>query len=79
MVKFSGKTRAGADILGIGLSRENCRRLLEGHPIRFAAAEMIPGLALTPVEVVIVGGEDEAAIVREITESALDHGVEVKG
>ena len=84
MIKFGGLT--GDDnqgrLIGIGLSRENCRRLLEGQPITFELFEIgfdvvdVPGGTGGKIgppmkaRVLIVGGETEETILAELREVA---------
>lgn len=48
----------GRRLIGFGLSRENCIRLLAGQPITFNLGEIDPALA--DCDVWILGGETEA-------------------
>lgn len=67
MIKAVGKTPEGKTLLLIGLSRENCRKLLKKQPIVFDAGELdIPGLHVS-----IVGGNTEADIARELRQFGL--------
>lgn len=74
MIKARGKTNDGRAFLLLGLSAENCRRLLEGQPIKIDTQSPPPaGVALNdgPV-IVIVAAQTEtelqAAIEPLITE-----------
>lgn len=70
MIKFTLVAEDGARILGIGLSRENCARLLSDQPITYALEEHgIP--ELRGFRVVIVGGETEQSI-RDQIEDAIE-------
>jgi hypothetical protein len=71
MLKFCGNNReTGRLVLGIGLSRENCEKLLEGRPIHFHTAGM---LGLPEIEVFLLAGESEDAIALDVLRSgALD-------
>ena len=40
MVKFSFESNDGTTCLGLGISRENVNRLIEGKPIRFDLREL---------------------------------------
>ena len=60
MIKFRGQ-RAGVDLIGIGLTRENMERLKDGQPIVSDLRE----LALD-AELVIVYGETAADIERDL-------------
>lgn len=59
MIKFAGTSKRGTPLIGFGLSRANCERLLAGQPIRISVDEMNPNL---DIEVIIFAGETEAAI-----------------
>ena len=64
MIKFSAtNTETGQPILGIGLSRANCDKLLAGQPILFdtSAMEGLPDLA-----VYIMAGETEEDMALEM-------------
>jgi len=61
MIKARGTTGDGRPLMVIGLSRENCERLLDNKPISFDAAEL--GLKLS---VIILGGEDEEEIAEDL-------------
>ena len=63
MIKFAGNTTNDTPVLGIGLSRENCDRLLEGQPIRFTT-EFMQGIPV--LEVFIMGGETEADMMNDM-------------
>ena len=91
MIKFGGLT--GDDnrgrLIGIGLSKENCRRLLAGEPITFELAEIgfdvvdVPGGTGSKTgppmkaRVLIVGGETEASILAELEDVAREVGAPV--
>lgn len=68
VVKFVAKNaKNGKRLLGFGLSRENCARLLLGQPIPVDLAEMgVEGL-----EMVIFAGETEAALEAELRQHGL--------
>jgi hypothetical protein len=57
MVKFLATQADGRRLLGLGLSRANCNRLLAGEPIAFKL-EAIPGLEAKG-DVIIFAGETE--------------------
>lgn len=58
MIKFSGATKAdGTALLGIGLTRAECERLIGGIPIGFTTDGMD---GLQRLEVLLVGGESES-------------------
>lgn len=61
-------TNDGAHVLILGLSRENTKRLLAGQPIRVDVAELrkTAGLTGSVEQVLLVAGEDEAAIERDL-------------
>lgn len=85
MIKFSGMT--GEDkrgrLIGIGLSRRNCEKLLEGDPILFELEVL--GLRVTTIgepyprraQVLIVAGETEEAILAELKATASAAGVTI--
>lgn len=59
MIKFKAYNAKGEDICGIGLSRANCEKLLEGHPIGLRPDSMeLPW----PGEIILIAGETEEAI-----------------
>ena len=67
MIKFAGNdTQTGRPVLGIGLSRENCDRLLEGQPILFDTANMTGFPDLT---VCIIAGENELFIAASLVQA----------
>ena len=60
MVKFSGtNSGSGGPVLGIGLSRENCERMLEGNPITFTTDSMA---GLPALELLLFAGETDDEI-----------------
>ena len=64
MIKFSAtNTETGQPVLGIGLSRANCEKLLAGQPILFNTSGMA---GLPALEVFILGGETEEAMALEM-------------
>jgi hypothetical protein len=66
VIKFHGTASDGGELIGIGLSRKNCERLLAGKPIHFKLSDMAAsGLAMKG-EVLIIGGETEEAITAEL-------------
>ena len=72
MIKFAGNNAKGQPVIGIGLTRENCDRLLEGHAIQFTTAGM-PG---TPVvEVCVFAGEDDEALMASATAASDNYQV----
>lgn len=64
MIQASGQQGNGDRFILIGLSRENCTRLLDGQPIVVDLNAHGAKAALT-----IVGGETEADIEREIRQN----------
>lgn len=69
MIKFHGTASDGSELIGIGLSRENCRRLLDGKPIHFKLADMAPSGLQLKGEVLIIGGETEQDITDQLHQS----------
>ena len=70
MLKFAGSDReTGRPVLGIGLSREECTKLLAGNPIQFDSTGMT---GIQPITIFIFGGEDEITMAFDM----LRHGVE---
>lgn len=67
MIKFIGE-RDGKPLVGIGLSRADCERLLEGKPITVDVAEMDPKLR---VELLVFAGENEDHMVAELRRSGI--------
>lgn len=75
MIKFHAIRRDGAHILGLGLSRINCERLLAGQFITVKLDEMRALGSQLPWEgeVIIMAGETEASITDEMVKyGALD-------
>lgn len=67
MIKATGRTADGDTLLLLGLSRLNTRWLLRGQPIRVNGLDVgLPGL-----QVLIVGGETEDAIITELVKLGL--------
>ena len=63
MIKFSAASReTGRPCLGIGLSKENCDRLLEGQPIQFSTE----GMGLPVLEILILAGATELSITADL-------------
>lgn len=60
MIKATGGGRDGVPFLLLGLSAENCRRLVAGQPIRVRADQVDP--RLPALNVLLVGGETEESI-----------------
>lgn len=69
MIKFLG-VRDGRPMLGLGLSRGNCERLLQGKPI-FIDLKVMIGLRDAPdmndATVLIFGGENENEMQAELS------------
>lgn len=59
MIKFSGTNERNIPVIGLGLSRANCQKLLSGHPIRISLDEIVPSL---DAEIVLFAGETESAM-----------------
>lgn len=59
MIKFTAKNVRGQDVVGLGLSRANCERLLAGEPILVPLDELVPGAT---IEVLVFAGETEQAM-----------------
>lgn len=69
MIKFLG-VKDGRPMLGLGLSRGNCRKLLEGKPI-FIDLKVLLGTSdlradLNDATVLIFGGETEEAMIEDL-------------
>lgn len=64
--------RGGRMHLMIGLSAENCKRLLDGQPITFDVSEIpavftvMPSIKLLDTRVVVIGGADEQTMMDDI-------------
>jgi len=67
MLKATMATDRGS-IVVLGLSRENTRRLLAGQPIEVVLHDLDPRLPVG-VTVLLMGGETEAQIERELRTS----------
>ncbi len=72
MIKFTGTNDKGEETLGIGLSRRNCEKLLAGEPIHIKLAEMHEGGLTWEGDILIMGGETEDAIVRDLVDADVD-------
>lgn len=73
MIKFHGTGPDGGEMLGIGLSRKNCERLLAGKPIEFRLEDMQHSTLSWKGSVVIIAGETEEAMALALQEmGALD-------
>lgn len=53
-------------ILVLGLSRENCARLLLGLPIHIKAAELAEMGLPADMDVMVIAGETEASIAKQL-------------
>ncbi len=73
MIKARSSTDDGRTFILLGLSSENCRRLLEGQPIRIdTQLEPPEGLGLNGGPVIaLVGGATEETIAAELKAFAL--------
>lgn len=69
MIKATGRQADGKPFVLLGLSRENCRRLLEGQPIKIDMADLGQPERGT---VLICAGETEEAVKRELIEAGLE-------
>jgi hypothetical protein len=71
MIKFAATKMVGGreiPVVGLGLSRENCRRLLLGQPICVSLDELVPSLE---AEVILFAGETEEAMAKEFRDKGL--------
>jgi hypothetical protein len=64
MIKATGSSADGTPFLLLGLSAENCRRLVAGQPIAVRADHVDP--RLPAMNVILVGGETEEAITEKV-------------
>lgn len=64
MIKASGGGADGTPFLLLGLSAENCRRLVAGQPITVRADHVDPRLPV--LNVIVVGGATEESIAAEL-------------
>lgn len=58
MIKFTGADQRG-QVIGLGLSADNCRRLIAGEPIEVAVREL--GID-SDLRIVLFGGQTETAM-----------------
>ena len=74
MIKFHGVATDGGELIGLGLSRKNCEKLLAGQPIHIKLSDMADsGLAMKG-EILLIGGETEQSITDELhSMGALEH------
>jgi hypothetical protein len=76
MIKFLAE-RNGRLMIGLGLSRENCRKLLEGKPIFIDLKVMMMDVKEVPNlsdgTILIFGGKDE----KTMQDDFKKHGVEL--
>jgi hypothetical protein len=74
LIKFIGNDSSGRPILGVGLSRENCERLLAGKSIEIDLATtriestIVGGIDLNIASLVILGGETDRSITANLHE-----------
>lgn len=61
MIKFTG-TQDGKPLLGLGLSRGNCDKLLAGQPIVIHCEQ----IGLAPLTIFLMGGETEESMAGEL-------------
>lgn len=73
MVKFSAQ-EGDKLVIGLGLSRANCERLLEGIPIMVEVEEMIPTLRMI---VFLFAGETEETMYDEMRQGGVLDSVEI--
>jgi hypothetical protein len=70
MLKFLAE-KDGRPMLGLGLSRGNCKKLLDGKPIfidlKVMMADVSPVPDLSEATVLIFGGENEATMQQELS------------
>lgn len=74
MIKFTG-VREGKEFVGIGLSRANCSKLLEGKPILVDLRKIG---AHNTEELFIMAGESEQEMQDELARMGLLHGVPIR-
>ena len=67
MIKFVFEGKDGKNYLGLGISRENVNRLIEGQPIRVKLAEMREGLTIDG-NIMIYFGETERELQDAVAE-----------
>lgn len=65
MIKGRGETDDGTQVLLLGLSAENIKRLHQDKPILVTAADMV-GMGFPALEVVIIAGETEASMAQAL-------------
>ena len=65
MIKFTGESDDNVRLIGLGLSRENCEKLVAGKPIEIDLRKdlNIPWRG----RIVIIGGETEESMARDLT------------
>lgn len=72
MIKFVA-TKEGRPMLGLGLSRGNCERLLEGKPIFIDLKVLLMRSECPPdmndATILIFGGEDEESMQSELRQT----------
>ena len=69
MIKFLAN-RNGRPMIGLGLSKGNCKKLLEGKPIfidlKVMMMDMNPPPDLNEATIFIFGGKDEASMAADL-------------
>lgn len=64
MIKFAASNNeSGRPALGIGLTRENCDRLLEGQPIMLDTTNM---LGLPVIDICLFAGQDDGSMTQDM-------------
>lgn len=62
MIKAIIHAKRGRTVLVLGLTAENWRRMLKGHPIHFNGES----IGLDKLDVLVVGGKGEADILKQL-------------
>ena len=63
MIKFTARRYDGVTVVGLGLSRANCERLLDDQPIPIDLRDLgLTGTDAGSVELLIFAGESESAM-----------------
>ena len=73
MIKFTGMNGC-KPLLGLGLSRGNCAKLLDGQPIVIECGE----LGLAPLTILLMGGETEESMAVELLQGGALHGAVIR-
>jgi hypothetical protein len=76
VIRAAGKTALGVPLLYLGLAGENVTRLVAGEPIKISASYLAK-LGLPPMEVWIVYGRTEDALLAELDEHGITTGARV--